>query len=53
MLAAKRSGIQTVLLCAENKPNVEEIPAAYRKGLRFRYFEQMGDLTRYALNLRK
>lgn len=53
MLAAKRSGIQTVLLCAENKPNVEEIPAAYRKGLRFRYFEQMGDLARYALNLRK
>jgi ATP-dependent Lon protease len=52
ILAAKRAGIQTVVMCSENKLHVEEVPAAYRKGLRFRYVEEMGEVLEYTLGLR-
>lgn len=52
MLAARRAGIQTVVLCIDNKPHVEEIPAVYRKGLRFRYVREMSEVIKYALSLR-
>ena len=32
ILAARRMGMNTVVLCAENKQDVEEVPARYRKG---------------------
>ncbi|MCF8237488.1 MAG: endopeptidase La [Saprospiraceae bacterium] len=53
ILAARRLGIQTVVLCEENKQDVEEVPARYRKGLRFRYVTEMGDVVRYMLQLRR
>lgn len=53
ILAAKRLGIQTVVLCEENKQDVEEVPLRYRKGLRFRYVTEMGDVLRYMLQLRR
>ncbi len=53
ILAAKRLGIQTVVLCTENKQDVEEVPLRYRKGLRFRYVTEMDDVVRYMLQLRR
>lgn len=53
ILAARRLGIQTVVLCDENKQDVEEVPVRYRKGLRFRYVTEMGDVVRYMLQLRR
>jgi ATP-dependent Lon protease len=52
ILAARRAGIQTVVLSIDNKPHVEEVPATYRKGLRFRYVREMDEVIKYALNLR-
>lgn len=52
ILAAKRAGIQTVVLCAENKLHVEEIPSMYRKGLRFKYVEEMSEVLQYTLGLK-
>ncbi len=53
ILAARRLGIKMVVLCAENKQDVEEVPARYRKGLRFRYVTEMGDVLRFMLQLRR
>ena len=53
ILAARRMGMNTVVLCAENKQDVEEVPARYRKGLRFRYVTEMSEVVRYMLQLRR
>ncbi|MDR1974803.1 MAG: endopeptidase La [Bacteroidales bacterium] len=45
ILAAKRAGISTIILCAENKPQVEEIDELYKKGLKFIYVDKMGELS--------
>jgi len=52
ILAAKRAGISTVVLCEENRLHVEQVPATYRKGLKFRYVEEMHDVLQYTLGLR-
>jgi ATP-dependent Lon protease len=49
ILAAKRAGIKDIILCIENKKDVDEISANYLKGLHFHYVEQMGDVLRLAL----
>jgi ATP-dependent Lon protease len=49
ILAAKRAGIKEVILCEENRKDVEEIKAEYLKGLTFHYVESMGDVIRHAL----
>lgn len=33
ILAAKRAGITDIIMCKENKKDIEEIPQKYRKGL--------------------
>lgn len=53
ILAAKRAGIHTVMMCAENRLHVEEVPPLYRKGLRFKYVEEMSEVLHYALELRR
>lgn len=48
ILAAKRAGIQEIVLCAENKKDIDNIPAIYLKGLTFHYvtdIEQVLDIA--------
>ncbi|MCU0433330.1 MAG: endopeptidase La [Bacteroidia bacterium] len=49
ILAAKRAGIKDIILCKENKKDVDEIPAQYLKGLHFHYVEQMSEVLGFAL----
>lgn len=44
ILAAKRAGIKDIILCIENKKNIEEISPAYLKGIEFHYVENMLDV---------
>ncbi len=49
LLAAKRAGIKEVILCADNKKDVDDIKPDYLKGLTFHYVTQMEDVLRFAL----
>lgn len=49
ILAAKRAGITDIMLCEANKKDIEEIPAAYLKGVSFHYVESVADVWQYAL----
>ena len=49
ILAAKRAGITQIILCKENRPQVEEIPALYTDGLQIAYIEQVTDVLKAAL----
>jgi ATP-dependent Lon protease len=49
LLAAKRAGIKEVILCADNKKDVEDIKPEYLKGLTFHYVTQMEDVLKMAL----
>ncbi len=51
ILAAKRVNITDIIISKENQKNIEEIPEAYIKGLRFHYVETMMDVLRIALDL--
>lgn len=41
ILAAKRAGITTLILCEDNRRDIEDIPAQYLQGLTFHYIRQM------------
>jgi ATP-dependent Lon protease len=49
LLAAKRAGIKEVILCIENKKDVEDIKPDYLKGLTFHYVTQMEEVLKLAL----
>ena len=49
VLAAKRSGIKEIILCAENKKDIEEIKKDYVKGLKFHYVERIDQVLDIAL----
>lgn len=49
ILAAKRAGITQIVLCKENRPQVEEIPKIYVEGLEISYIEQITDVLSVAL----
>lgn len=49
ILAAKRAGIKEILLCEQNRKDVEEVDASYIKGLKFHYARKMEDALDYAL----
>ena len=49
ILAAKRARIKEILLCKENKSDIEEIKAEYLKGLTFQYVSDMSDVIKLAL----
>ena len=53
VLAAKRAGLKTIMLCVENKPHVEEIPAEHLKGLEFIYVRDMHEVLSHALGVSK
>jgi len=53
ILAAKRSGAKEIILCAQNRSDVEEITPAFIKGLKFHYVTQMKEVLDLALNQNK
>lgn len=49
ILAAKRAGITDIVMCKENKKDVEEILEKYRKGVEFHYVENVQQVWDFAL----
>jgi ATP-dependent Lon protease len=49
ILAAKRAGITDIILCNENKKNIEEINELYIKGLTFHYVSDVKEVLDIAL----
>ena len=49
ILAAKRAGIKTLILCSENKKDIDEIKEDYLKGLEFNYVEDIRQVVDLAL----
>ena len=49
ILAAKRAGIKEIILCEENRRNIEEIPEMYLKGLTFHYVKDIKEVWAIAL----
>ncbi len=49
ILAAKRAGITDIMLCQENRKDIEEIPDVYLKGVKFHYVENVQDVWDFAL----
>ncbi len=49
ILAAKRAGITDIVMCKENKKDIDEIPAIYLKGVEFHYVENVKDVWDFAL----
>jgi ATP-dependent Lon protease len=49
ILAAKRAGIKEIILCEENRKNIEEIQPVYLKGLTFHYVNDITEVLDIAL----
>ncbi len=49
ILAAKRANIKEIILCEDNRKDIEEIPEQYIKGLKFHYVEFMDEVLELAL----
>lgn len=49
ILAAKRAGIKTLILCQKNKQDVDEIAANYLEGLQIHYVSKMSEVLQIAL----
>ncbi|NDB33760.1 MAG: endopeptidase La [Flavobacteriia bacterium] len=49
LLAAKRAGIQEIIMCAKNRQDVDEIEERYLKGLQIHYVETMREVLDIAL----
>ena len=53
ILAAKRAGIKEIILCEENRKNIEEIQPVYLKGLTFHYVNDIKEVLDLALTNEK
>jgi ATP-dependent Lon protease len=53
ILAAKRAKIKEILLCEDNRRDIEEIKPEYLKGLEFHYVKDMSDVLTLALTKEK
>jgi len=53
ILAAKRAGITDIVICYDNKKDVEEIPEMYRKGVEFHYVGDVQQVWNFALTQEK
>lgn len=49
ILAAKRAGIKTIMLCEKNRKDIEEIKPEYIKGLEFKYVNTADEVLEFAL----
>ncbi|KIA86814.1 endopeptidase La [Flavobacterium sp. AED] len=53
ILAAKRANIKEIILCHENKSDIDEIKPEYLEGLTFHYVREMSEVLKYALTDQK
>ena len=53
ILAAKRSRIKEIILCEENKKDIDQINHKYLKGLIFHYVREMKDVLEIAILSKK
>lgn len=49
ILAAKRAGITDIVICEENRKNIEDIKPIYLKGLKFHYVNDIMDVIEFSL----
>lgn len=49
ILAAKRAGIQEIILCSQNEKDIDEIGEKYLKGVTFKYVNEVSEVISYAL----
>lgn len=49
ILAAKRAGITDIVMCQDNRKDIEEIPQKYLEGVEFHYVENVEDVWKFAL----
>ncbi len=49
ILAAKRANIKEIIMCHENKQDVDEIKPEYIEGLTFHYVKEMSEVLKFAL----
>ena len=49
ILAAKRAGITDIVMCRDNRKDIEEIPEIYLRGVQFHYVENIQDVWNFAL----
>ncbi|MBO7259441.1 MAG: hypothetical protein J6U94_05215, partial [Paludibacteraceae bacterium] len=49
ILAAKRAGIKEIILCEDNRKDIEEINATYVQGLTFHYVKEAMQVLQIAL----
>lgn len=53
ILAAKRANIKEIILCHENKSDIEEIKSSYLEGLTFHYVKEMSEVIAIAITNQK
>ncbi len=53
ILAAKRANIKEIILCHENKSDIDEIKPAYVEGLTFHYVKEMSEVLAIAITKQK
>jgi ATP-dependent Lon protease len=53
ILAAKRANIKEIILCHENKSDIDEIKPEYLEGLSFHYVKEMSEVLGFALTNQK
>jgi ATP-dependent Lon protease len=53
ILAAKRANIKEIILCHENKSDIDEIKPEYLEGLTFHYVKEMSEVLTIALTNQK
>ncbi|HBI01211.1 MAG TPA: endopeptidase La [Flavobacterium sp.] len=53
ILAAKRANIKEIILCADNKYDIDEIKAEYLEGLTFHYVKEMSEVIALAITNQK
>jgi ATP-dependent Lon protease len=53
ILAAKRANIREIILCAQNKRDIDEIKESYLKGMKFHYVTDMSEVIEIALTKQK
>jgi ATP-dependent Lon protease len=49
ILAAKRAGITDVMLCSQNRKDIEEIKPEYISGMNFHYVDTASEVLDFAL----
>jgi ATP-dependent Lon protease len=53
ILAAKRANIKEIILCKDNKRDIEEIKPDYIEGLTFHYVDKMSEVLDIAITTQK